>query len=356
MNNYVPFLKLKVNEVAALSVLEKDIKSVVIPFFDLPKKNAMTSVSFQDFVKKAATSITKNLKGIEVFFLDNFDIDDSLLVGGRNNYGFVIKTFSNMMFIPVVGLDRSADRNNLVFEGKKKGLIKSDVVAIRLSVEDFDSFELVRDDLDNFMKQGDGLFSEWIMILDNRLCLNVDFEKRAKMISSFLNDAKGVFDPEVVIVTGSSVPSSIREVVAVESEATHSRVELSIYREVAKKVDGLNLWLGDYTIVSPLYSDLDIPPEAMQNVIAAKIIYSHNDVHYVARGGALKTHPRGRLQYNDIAMKIVSKPFYRGAPYSFGDNFLDEKANNVGSGVTPSSILKPTINTHISWMIKDFVA
>lgn len=356
MNNYVPFLKLKVNEVAALSVLEKDIKSVVMPFFDLPKKDAMTSVSFQDLVKKAATSIAKNLKGIEIFFIDNFDIDDSLLIGGRNNYGFVIKTFSNMAFIPVVGLDRSADRNNLVFEGKKDGLIKSDVVAIRLSVEDFESFELVRDDLDDLVKKGEGLFSEWILILDNRLCLNLDSEKRANIISNFLNDAKGAFDPDVVIVTGSSLPSSIREVVAVESEATHNRVELDIFRAIAKTVDGFDLWLGDYTIVSPLYSDLDIPPEAMQNVIAAKIIYSHNDVHYVARGGALKTHPRGRLQYNDIAKSIVSKPFYRGAPYSFGDNFLVEKANNVGSGVTPSSILKPTINTHISWMVKDFVA
>ena len=355
MNNYVPFLKLKVNEVAALSVLENDVKSVITPFFDLPKKDAMTPLSFKDLVKKAAASIEKNLKGINVFFLDNFDIDDRLLVDGSNNYEFVIKTFSNMVFIPVIGLDRSAHRNNLVFESKKRGLIKSDVAAVRLSVEDFESFELVRDDIADFLMQGHKLFSKWALILDNRFCFYVDIKRRAEVISNFLNDAQGLFDPDLVVVTGSSVPSSIRDVVAVESEATHSRVELSIYREVAKRVDGHNLCLGDYTIVSPLYSDLDIPPEAMQNVIAAKIIYSYNDVHYVARGGALKTHPRGRLQYNDIAMRIVSKPFYRGASYSFGDNFLNEKANGLGSGITPSSILKPTINTHISWMVKDFV-
>jgi hypothetical protein len=356
MNNYVPFLKLKVNEIGALNALSPDIKNSIMPFFDLPRKNDMTPVSFQAMVNKTVASITKNLNGIDVFFLDNFDIEDGILVGGQNNYGYVIESFSDMTFIPVVGLDRTLERNNLVFEHKKNGNIKSNAIAIRLSAEDFDSFAIVQTEIEELVAQGQDLFDKWILILDNRLCLNIDPAKRALLISVFLADAKGSFDPEMVIVAGSSVPPSIGDVAAAGTEITHDRVELSIYRAVVKSVDDVNLWLGDYTIVSPLYSDLDIPPEAMQNVIAAKIIYSHDNVHYVARGGSLKSHPRGRMQYNDIANALIAKPFFRGAPYSFGDAYLDDKAHNIGSGVTPSSILKPTINTHMSWMIKDFTA
>jgi hypothetical protein len=63
-----------------------------------------------------------------------------------------------------------------------------------------------------------------------------------------------------------------------------------------------------------------------------------------------------RLQYNDICGHLVKQPFFRGAPYSFGDAYIDEKAQLAGKGVTPSSILKPTINAHIAFMWKDYSA
>ncbi len=90
--------------------------------------------------------------------------------------------------------------------------------------------------------------------------------------------------------------------------------------------------------------------------MAPKVIYSYDDVHFVARGGALRTHARGNLQYNDIARDLCSQPFYRGPAYSFGDKFLDDKANGLGNKVMPSTILKPTINAHITYMVRDFVA
>lgn len=86
-----------------------------------------------------------------------------------------------------------------------------------------------------------------------------------------------------------------------------------------------------------------------------KIVYSYENKHYLIRGGALRTHPRAQLQYNDFSGIIVGKPFYRGIGYSFGDEYLEEKSRFVGSGVMPGTILKPTINAHISYMIKSFL-
>lgn len=356
MNNYIPFLKLKVNEIGALKELALDIiKDGVVPFFDLAKKEGMTSLSFQKMIKRSVISLSKNLKGIDRFFLDNFDIDDQIVVNGRNNYGFVIEEFSNTNFIPVVGLDRVVGRNQLVFDYKKKGTIKSNAIAIRLLLEDFESFELIQDEIEDLVNQGQGLFSEWILILDNRVCLDIDVPKRVQQLVDFLAAIIEIFDFKCIIITGSSIPPSIGEIIGVGSVVTHDRLELEIYSGVTIKLDSLNLYLGDYTIISPLYSDVTLPPEMMQNVLTPRIIYTYDRVHYIERGNGIKTHPRGYKQYNDIAKNLITKSYYRGHPYSFGDNFLNEKASDLGSNVTPSSILKPTINTHITYMIKDFV-
>lgn len=355
MVNYVPFLKLKVNEVGALRALADDIQEGIVPFFDLPKqKDGATSEAFITLSNKAAKSVTKHLGKLQAFFLDNFDIDDTILVNGKNNYAFVIESFSHLNFVPVVGLDRTVERNKLVFEHKASGMIKSDTVAIRLLADDFLSFELVRDEIADLIGQGAGLFKQWVLVLDNRVCANIKVSERVSQIVPFVKKSIAAFDFYSIIITGSSIPASIKELLDVESEGIYKRKELEIYSEAKKNLDGISLFIGDYTIVSPLYSEFTIPPEAMRNVMAPKIFYSYDNLHYVARGGALKTHARGDLQYNDIAENLISKPFYRSPEYSFGDYFLYQKANYEGSGVTPSSILKPTINAHITYMVRDF--
>ncbi|WP_419204682.1 beta family protein [Bordetella trematum] len=190
--------------------------------------------------------------------------------------------------------------------------------------------------------------------MDNRLCLNVNAEDRSQKIVSFINSAVDRLDIYAFIISGSSISASIRDILNVEKEHHHARTELDIYRNTVPHLRGRNIYLGDYTVVSPYYSDVDIPKEAMQNVTAPKVIYSYGSNHYIARGGAIKTHKRGLHQYNDIAAHIVKQPFYRTPGYSYGDNFIYLKSLGQGNKVTPGSILKPTINLHITYMLRDF--
>jgi len=94
----------------------------------------------------------------------------------------------------------------------------------------------------------------------------------------------------------------------------------------------------------------------MPNVTAAKILYAFDKSQYVIRGGALKTHPRGYAQYFDLAEILVAKKFYRGEDYSLGDHYLKEKSCGIGRNGSPNSIIKPTVNAHITFMLKDYVA
>lgn len=354
MNNYVPFLKLKVNEIAALSVLAEDIKGAIVPFFDLAKKDEMTGDEFKVMVTKGAKSLTRHVADFPAFFLDNFDIDDTLAIDGEHNYAYVLTAFRGMNFIPVVGLDRVVGRNELVFTAKKNGLIKSDSIALRLLSDDFENFALVADDIAKLMKLGHGLFSRWILVLDNRVCADIAPLKRAASLANFLVESAKLMSFQAIIVTGSSLPPSIGDILKVLTEREHGRTELSGYRALNAQVGGLNLYCGDYTVVSPLYSDVELPVEILQNVMTPKVVYTYGDVHYMARGGAFKTHPRAHFQYNDICEQIIKKHFYRQSAFSFGDNFLWEKAQFVGKQVTPNSILKPTINTHITYMFRNF--
>lgn len=350
MTRYTPFLKVKANEIAALSALTLDIKTLIIPFLDLPKKKLMSGDSFQRMVNKAAIALARHIKEIPAFYLDNFDIEDDILVNGNDNYQYVIETFRDLRFIPVVGLDRKAGRNELVFNAKRGGLLKSEAIAIRLQAEDFVSFALVEDDIATLIDQGAGLFSRWILVIDNRMCLNLDVAARAAEVTKFISDCRRAFEFDQIIIAGSSIPASIGELVKVKDELLQERNEMGIHSLTCGALGDSNFGFGDYTVVSPLYSDVDIPPAVMLNVMAPRVVYSYECTHFMARGGALRTHPRGNWQYNDIAQYLVGKPFYRGAGYSFGDSFLYEKANSVGSMVTPGSILKPTINAHISYM------
>lgn len=356
MINYIPFLKLKSNEVAALKELEKPIKSKVVPFFDIAKKRNMNSDQLKIAIVKNSNKVKTHLKDFDEFYIDSYDIDDSLLINADHNYRFIISEFKETNFIPVVGLDRTNYRNSIVFDEKRAGKISSGTIALRLQADDFENFALSEFDIFDVIDQGKGLFDHWDVILDNRMCRGINTAVRARSLAKFINDLTARMEFNRIIITGSSLTASIGEIIATEDDLHHPRTEIEIYSLVKSALPDFNLTLGDYTVVSPLYSDIDIPLEAMRSVTTAKITYSYKDMHYISRGGSLKSHPRGDLQYNDIAKDIISMAFYRGIPYSFGDGFLNDKALFKGTKVTAGSILKPTINLHITYMAQDFPA
>lgn len=350
---YTPFLKLKANEVGALVSLADEISGQMIPFFDLPMKSGLTEVAFLAMVDKSARKMEKYFGSDRRFFLDNFDIPDAITISGQPNFSYVAAAFSKLSYIPVIGLNRSPAHNAAVFDGKDEGIVDCSRVAVRLVGDDFEDFDLVESDLSDLMGQALEVFDDCILIIDCRLCLNADPGVEASRIHAFLTAAEAKFPFVEIIVTGSSLPASIGQVAKTTEESELNRVELQIF-DALRILGGMNhVGLGDYTVVSPLYSDVTLPPEMLLNVTAPKVLYAHGIVHYIARGGALKTHVRGNLQYNDMLSDLSKMAFYRGKNYSFGDAFIAEKANMEGSMVTPGSVLKPMINAHITYMATD---
>ncbi len=354
IDDYVPFLKLKTNEVAALAEIDDKYKEIVTPFFDLPRRKEMTDEDVVKVVSSTVGKIKRYLGYLRYFYVDDFDIDETIEVNGKLAYQYTLEEYKGFPFVPVVALDRSDERNDMVFDGKNDGLIISDRVAIRLQLEDFESFALTEFDLKELTERCLEVYEVVDLVLDCRICYQHDGAALIKTIVAFLDELSdnGLNIYGSYIIAGSSIPASIGDIVSVNSQKVVLRRELEVFMGVnLLRRAKYYLSFGDYGIVSPDYSDLDIIPEAMRNVTAPKILYSYDMNFYIARGAGLKTHPRGDQQYNDMCAVLVSEPFYRGVQFSFGDKYLDEKANNQGTGVTPSSILKPTINAHLTHML-----
>ena len=351
--DYVPFLKFKVNEIAAVKALSVVDKRRLSPFFDLPRRDILDSGTLKSLIDIAHRKYEINLTALPFFYLDNFDINDNILINGDDNYLYALEKFSTANIVPVVGIDRSERRNEVVIETKKNELIQLDTVALRVGAEDLVSYTLIEDELNELFDKLNEHFVDFHLIIDNRVCHNIDINARAAQIIKFIDDISEDIEFDKIIVTGSSITASIKDLLDPNSDITIERSELKLFDKVQDEVE--DVVLGDYTSVSPNYSDVKIPGEYMRKVTAPKLMYIFDEHLYLRRGGAIDGHPRGNKQYNDLSAILIAEPFFRGGLYSFGDKYIEEKANNIGNDASPSTIPKALINAHIAYMLNDFI-
>ncbi|PWB18365.1 hypothetical protein [Comamonas sp. JNW] len=348
-------MKFKVNEVAGLSALSSQVKAQIKPFFDIPRKDGMKKSDFEKALKDCRKKADKYLKQFHHIFIDSFDIPDNIAKKGSPNCASIIKEFENFNYIPVLGLDRSLDHNDTIFKAKDNNEIISNTVAVRLQSEEFLSYELIEYELQDLINEGFDLFDHWIFIFDCRFCANIDTVSTAEKIADFIKSLKPIIKIQEFIITGSSIPAAITDIAKPSKESIVDRTELAVFHHIQRILGENTVSLGDYTIVSPNYSEINIEPELLLSVTAPKVFYTYQGHHYIARGSRIKTHGYG--QYDEIFESISVKKFFRGSPYSWGDNFIQERANGIRvKNVTPSTVLKPTICAHITYMANSYPA
>jgi hypothetical protein len=111
----------------------------------------------------------------------------------------------------------------------------------------------------------------------------------------------------------------------------------------------MDVMAGDYTTVSPFYSDADFDPRLFQKVTAPRLIYSFNHSHYVARGSSLESG--GQEQYVGMTKSLCGQDFFRGRGYSIGEDYFDDKRRRIGRNATNGSVVTPSVVAHITYMV-----
>ncbi len=249
MNKYIPFLKLKAGEFAAIKTLSSSLKNQLTPFLEIPFNKEATEGWLKDKLPKIRRKIEINLVGITAFYIDNYNIDSDLIVDGINNYQYILTNLKDFPLIPVVSIDRCPDHNLAVATLKNSGDVASNVIAIRLTEDDFINYSLIADEIQDELGNILSLFDSIDLILDCRMCLRSDSRTLATNIHQFTNDISQHYEIRKLIVSGSSIPASISELLSTESETFVDRRELEIFRTVSALLTDTDLYLGDYGTV-----------------------------------------------------------------------------------------------------------
>lgn len=358
MHNYLPFLKFKQNEIQAVFGLEADIFPYVVPLFDIPKEKRIdTAEGIASRVAKGAKQLASHSKKIANlnFFVDNHDLDDSIAINGQHQYRFILSQLQNYNVIPVMAFDRVADHNQAALDRCRQGQTQ---VGIRLQFEDFQSFALLRPKLDSLVAQAKlaGVLTTYL-IFDCRLITSDSHASTLKKaIAKFCEKSMQTYDSTHYIVAGSVIPASIADLMATNTERTLKRLEDNIWRHLVSNPSTANIIYGDYGIVSPEFSELDLPAELMPKFAAPKVFYTTSGEFYIQRGGQFSGHPKGYGQYFDIADKIAKKPFYRTDKYSYGDKYIFDRSSFSpalpAKGGAPGSWIKATLSAHIAYVVR----
>jgi hypothetical protein len=348
MTEYSPFLKFKANELIALINLLPEDRKNIIPLLELPRDDSYT---VNDLISRIDNSVKKMKKKIEnnfSFYIDNLEIPDIFKIHGSDNYQYLINSFIDFDIIPVVGFDRVKSHNDIGINFANK---KAKKIAIRVTQDYFENFLAYKKDLSDMFAQIEQDVT-CILLLDCNYIEDGNVTEKCKIcIIKILEYITKTYKFSKIVISGSSIPTPIGDKVKAGTTVNIDRNEISLFNKIKIEYPEIALVLGDYTVVSPGYSEINIKPEAMQNVIKPKIIYSTLNYHYAIRGQKLKTHGFG--QYFLQAEAIIKESFYREKDFSWGDNFLFEKATYKGTNITPSSIIGPTVNAHIKFMINE---
>ena len=348
MNGYSPFLKFKNGELTALFNLSPNDIDIITPLLEIPRDDSYTNISLITRIDNCAKKMKKKMLPSFSFYIDNLEVPDSIKIFGDDNYNYLLNSFRNFDIIPVVGFDRVETHNNI---GISFANNKSKKIAIRITQDYFENFLAYKNDLDIILENLN-LNVLKIIILD---CNYIEDDKMMEKckngiirIIEYINK-KNIFSK--IIISGSSIPSPISDKVKTGTYVILKRNEIQLYKELTSLLKKSKFTFGDYTVVSPGYAEINIEKKAMLNVITPKIIYSILELHYVIRGYKIKTHKLS--QYFTQAETIIKERFFRGKDNSWGDKFLFEKATYKGTNIVPSSIIGPTVNAHIKFMIEE---
>ncbi len=350
MIRYVPFLKAKRGEFNALGQLDSDIRNAVCPFFDFPRKSPIyDSESFAKTASACARSLQRHY-GVEAeFYFDDLDVDQTLEVKGKQQYAFILGELKGLRAIPVMSLDRTS-HNAAVNQLRQNGIIGAECVAFRVFPEEFEDYQSIRTELVAELADVVRKFDRIDLVFDCRLCVTLDATAIAVQIADFTRKFSEDF-PAVgrVIVTGSSIPASLGDIVSPNSTEVVARCELAIIA-AAKRLAHLRVIPGDYGIVSPYYSDAAIEPWLFQTITAPKLIYSFDHSHHIARGGSLKSG--GPDQYVGLTAELCGKSYFRGRGYSKGEDYFDDKRRRIGKNATNGSVVTPSVVSHITYVVR----
>jgi hypothetical protein len=348
MTVYSPILRNRQSERLALKHLFASVRPHIMPVIDVaaPTRDADRAQALK-YVEGNIQRTGRIVAGFPAVFVDSSELDPEFrLKGGihplARSADAVIE--AGVHPIAVTGLHRDDEHRDEALSIAKAQ--KAPALCVRLDATDVSTatltYKRLRDLLDASSLEPNDVY----VLVDLQCLFSHNKEAVSKQVLRFLK----LLETETwagIIVGGYGLPDQLSSVCATNDQTYLHRIEQDVFRDAVLVDMTTPRWFADYTVLSPAFVELD--GRLISKVMAPKALYTLEDVWFVVRGGAFSRHPDGYGQYYSMADEIVALDEFCGADFSYGDQYISDRHNRVGSPGSPGSWITACVNHHVSF-------
>lgn len=349
---YCPILKSKRSEVNAIKHLHSDVKAYCTPIIDLAaastddqKKNP------EQFVARNISAMSSVFSGFGRIYLDSSEIDADLRLPDMTHpmrcaYEKVKDSVGEV--IPVSGLYRDgAHWAETLHIATEEG---HNTICLRLDRYDLDVPSDTRDAVIELVN--DRLSELKIEVLYD---LRSVAGRNVPVLAGEVLTVQQLLFPYIggqAIVAGCGLPEKLADHVSARSSGYVPRVERALWESLRREpIWTQPLAFSDYATVTPDYVEMDW--RLIYKMIGPKIIYALSDQWFVIRGGSFEK--LGYEQYYELAREVVKLPDFPGSAFSYGDAYVQSRANETDKPGSPASWVTASVNRHLSFTAREIV-
>jgi hypothetical protein len=353
-NLYVPILKWKGGEKAAIEQLPPYIQERILPLFEIPKidydyDKKMPKKTLDSHLKNFGAEAKKIWKVNQPFFIDLgiYSLSDYRLINGESPINSLTMDIRKhgLRSIPVTGLKRSFS-----YQEDIKSIIKKDDsgVCIRITSNDFVNLEKK---LIEFITELSITPSDTDIIIDLEYVVPREEVKNLIAVRHALGEINRVMGWRSIILCSTSIPEFLPP--APKEENSFIRIPRSD-KILWSLLNDNSVTFGDYGVANPKI--LDIDPKKL--TVSANIRYTSTDDFIISKGSSIRK--KGWGQIIPMAQELITLKEYCGMDYSEGDKYIWYTANELlfnkdGSIKTGNSETWRTIGTnhHIIFVVNE---
>jgi hypothetical protein len=352
--HYVPILKAKEGEFAALKETSNATKDAMTPLLEI------VNVPWDYDAEDEAKTIEMHLARVGAklydcwgdsrrFFLDSNLIDsDRAMASGSHHLAALFDDFraKNLLGVPVTAFDRHDD-----YKAAVKAISDTDRRGICLRLT---SADLVDVNLPATVDTALAYFG----LAPNDVDLVADFGAiygmtptiiLASAIAALTTTIPYVSDWRSLTLAASGFPVNLSEIHGNTIDRSIERMEWDIWNDLLARPLPRKPTFADYAVSNPVMTEMD--PRLM--TISANIRYTADGYWLIMRGQSTRKH--GYDQYHKLAAALVTQPEYCGAAYSWGDAYVDACAKkDVGKG--NNTIWRKVATSHHFQKVVDQIA
>jgi hypothetical protein len=344
---YVPILKGKEGEYAALEALDTDTKSQLMPLIEVPAipwdfANESPAKSLDEHISSMPDRL-KRACGVMPFYLDLpwFEQDENL-ANGTTALEAILAKGGELGFqaIPVVYRDSSPV---YLAAAKTHSSSTGSGICIRLLVEDFEDDVAIDEEVDRLLAAASPEDGAADLILDlEDLGVNAGTASLVARSVFLMIPLKDRW--RRITLAAASFPEDLSDVSAA-TIVNLPRLEWDLWKSLQKRPGALprrDLIFGDYAMSHPIGKTID--PRTMR--MSANIRYTTADDWLVIKGRNVRQY--GFEQYFELCRLLVERPEYSGRTFSWGDGYIAACAEATQGPGNATTWRKVGVNHHIT--------